>query len=123
MKNKIVSLLIFFALLTSCSQSKKVEGEWQLLYVIPTDSIKSDVEQAAFAWLNILSDKSIITFRNDSLFVNNQFQSIYKLKNSAIYFKEGDSLIKAYDYIFSNDTLILENFTDSVIIKMKKISP
>ncbi|MDI3480220.1 MAG: hypothetical protein PWQ14_1366 [Rikenellaceae bacterium] len=123
MKNKIVYLLILFALLTSCSQSKKVEGEWQFLYITPIDSIKSEGDLLAFAWLNILSDKSIITFRNDSLFVNNQFQSIYKLKNSAIYFKEGDSLIKAYDYIFSNDTLILENFTDSVIIKMKKISP
>ncbi|HOL74142.1 MAG TPA: hypothetical protein PLM87_00785 [Bacteroidales bacterium] len=122
MKNKIVYLLILFALLTSCSQSKKVEGEWQFLYITPIDSIKSEGDLLAFAWLNILADTSIITFRNDSLFVNNLFQSKYKLKNSAIYFKEGDSLIKAYDYIISNDTLILENSTDSVIIKMKKKS-
>lgn len=123
MKNKIVYLLILFALLTSCSQSKKVEGEWQFLYITPIDSIKSEGELLAFLWMNVLSDTSIITFRNDSVFVNNHFQSKYKLKNSTIYFKEGDSLINAYDYILNNDTLILENSTDSVIIKMKKKSP
>jgi hypothetical protein len=123
MKNTIVSLVIFLAFLSSCSQiNEKLGGKWQVVYIIPSDNIKTDGEQTAFTWLNILSDKSTITFRNDSLFVNNHFQSIYKLKNSAIHYnKEGDFL-KAYDYTFSNDTLILENTTENVIIKLKKNS-
>ncbi len=124
MKNTIVSLLIFFAILTSCSQiGEKVEGQWQVLFIAPSDNIKSDGEQTAFTWLNILSDKSSIIFRNDSLFVNSHFQSKYKLENSAIYYKKDDTFLKAYDYNFSNDTLILENSTENVIIKMKKKSP
>ncbi|PMB20543.1 hypothetical protein CEN47_21870 [Fischerella thermalis CCMEE 5319] len=124
MKNRIVSLVIFLALLTSCSKkSEKVEGNWQVVYITPSENIKSDGEQTAFTWLNILSEKSSITFRNDSLFVNNNFHSKYKLQNSEIYYKKGDDFLKAYDYNFNNDTLILESSSENVIIKMKKKSP
>jgi len=124
MKNRIVSLVIFLALFTSCSKkSEKVEGNWQVVYITPSENIKSDGEQTAFTWLNILSEKSSITFRNDSLFVNNNFHSKYKLQNSEIYYKKGDDFLKAYDYNFNNDTLILESSSENVIIKMKKKSP
>ncbi len=124
MKSTIVSLIISLALLTSCSKkSKKVEGNWQIIYITSSENIKSDGEQTVFAWLNILSEESSITFRNDSLFVNNHFHSKYKLLNSEIYYEKRDNFLKAYDYNFINDTLILESSSENVIIKMKKKSP
>lgn len=124
MKYTIISLAFLLGLFTSCTRtSEKIEGQWQVIYITPSDNIESDGEQTAFTLLNILSDQSSIAFRNDSLFVNNDFKSKYKLKNSSLYYAKNNDFQKAYDYSFNNDTLILKNLSENVTIKMKKKSP
>jgi hypothetical protein len=124
MKYTIISLAVLLAIFTSCARtSDKLEGRWQIIYITPSDNIKSDGEQTAFTWLNILSDQSSLAFRNDSIFVNNDFKSKYKLENNSLYYQKDNAFQKVYDYSFNNDTLILKNISENVTIKMKKKSP
>jgi len=97
MKKTSISLFIVFAFLSSCPQVNKkivIAGKWQIVYITPSDNIKPNDEQAAFTWLNIFTDRTSITSRNDSLFVHNHYQSKYKLKNGARFYKKEDDLPK-----------------------------
>lgn len=113
------SLIVF-----SCSSKKNtIEGKWEISYIVNPEPSKSNVENAGFAWLNILSNQAKIELRNDSLFVNNAFKTLYMIKDGYIYSKTNKEYEKTYKYQFKGDTLVFTMPENGLIMKLNKKSP
>jgi hypothetical protein len=76
---------------------------------------------AVFAWLNILSEDGVLTFRNDSLFVNDGFQNGYRIEDRSLFYKDDDGFKKACDYTINDDELTLTNTDEGVVVRLKKV--
>lgn len=99
-------MLIFFAVtIVGCkgSNNKSFAGDWKFQYL--TDSnIKTTEDQTVTLFLNQLTEGTIVTFKEDSFFVNHRFYGRYDERKKQIKINEEQEYLK-WDLI--RDTLIL----------------
>lgn len=120
MKNLLCVLwLVFF--FSACQKSEPtLEGKWKVNTVMPYGHNEEESASAfaALLWLNVFSQDAAFLFRNDSLYVDDRFQSTYKVKDQAIRYRDENGESRSLDHVYYHDTLILLSRENEILIKL-----
>lgn len=104
MKLTFLIAATIFAIGCNQKKSESLKGNWKFQYLADS-KIKNEEEQSAILWLNQMTEGSIITFSNDSFFLNRTFYGLYNSEKSHI--KVSNEKIEYLNCSIEKDTLIL----------------
>ncbi len=117
-----ILIIIFLFSCNPVNKSNLLEGDWELISIVPNSPPESSMELTCLVWLGILSENTIVSFNKDSMFLNERPFSRFEIKSDTVFSYKKNEDIDIFSFILKNDTLklkVLSGQGDILVMKRK----